>query len=225
MENSRETWDKSKFDYKSQEFEKGIAMNIMIGSEGFLIVNPIGQMRKKHDLQAYVCLKSDGTPMPYEQSKPIRIEVERGTKQDFWGSSLMDCRSHWPYGINILARKCKDDAEGQEFAKSGEWDIFLKANNFGYSFFAVGAQWFTDQKLSVKSINNSLSRDGIRTCNEVASIPWSKITNRAPLLLRKDLETPCCYGDHLVVDDWAQLVLLIKCLWVQKNGGKINFIR
>lgn len=142
------------------------------------------------------------------------IELECGKDQTQWVSSIDDNRQRWKYGLNVLSRKI---AEGQHY------DVFIKYNRTGTSFFACTYDFARREGVVTTLRKHSLN---FKTDSTVYAIPWSWVDDRDtvefcaddPIRLRRMVDsvlgvqslpgqpslTSCycapkaCHGDHLV---------------------------
>lgn len=96
------------------------------------------------------------------------IELECGKNQPQWIKSILDNRQRWPYGLNVLSRKV---AEGQHY------DIFIKHNVAGTSFFACTYDLAKTGRV-VTLPRHSLQ---FKTDDVVYSLPWSLVEQPSPV--------------------------------------------
>lgn len=95
--------------------------------------------------------------------KRVLIELECGKDQVQWVSQIQDNRSRWPFGLNVLSRKI---AEGKHY------DVFIKYNLTGTSFFAATYDFILAQGRPVQLKKHSLK---FKTDATVYSLPWSLV--------------------------------------------------
>jgi len=101
-------------------------------------------------------------------NQKVLLELECGTGQSQWLESLFDNRDKWVFGLNILSRKI---SEGKHY------DIFVKHNMAGKSFFAARYGWILEHGLVVHLKKHSLH---FKTDSTVYSIPWAAVSNDKP---------------------------------------------
>lgn len=97
--------------------------------------------------------------------KLLRIEHECGMTQSAWTSDLRSMRKRWPRGLSILDRK-----------DTTQWDIFVKSNLSGGSFFAITKAKYEDGKKDgfIRHDDNVKHSLKCKTCNSMHSILWEK---------------------------------------------------
>jgi hypothetical protein len=147
-------------------------------------LTPLGFTVKAHEhalMRHDVVVSHDSSP-----GKTVLLELECGKDQAQWKDTIFDNEAKWKYGLNVLSRKV---AEGKHF------DLFIKYNVSGSSFFACSYEFIADKGIPQKLYRTSLA---FNTDKTVFSIPW-KVAREC-----NDADEQFC------MDNWEKLTLLIE---------------
>lgn len=128
----------------------------------------------------------------------LLVELECGMNQPQWQQNLLQNRTRWKYGLNVLSRKV---SEGKHY------DIFIKHNRTGESFFACSYDFIQHQGQLVQLRGHSL---GFKTDDHVFAIDWKWV--ESPNHGNEQIEF--CY------DSSARLVALMEQLLAKKHQAE-----